>query len=412
MTKLTIAAAHRTGAGTRRQQQTGLCAGRGGWHTVGMAHVDIGIVCHAVFRGAESVYGPAHSLFEGVRALGRTAFLLEHSLETAEPSRLSLDGAAPSAAPGSRAWPGILRHAADSRCTRQVVRRHSAGFLVAVDPLCFLHVRLAVGKRVPVVFYGADYAERRFRNPILNGVYQALDRHAARRAAAVWSVSEAIRDLRRRQGVPDSHNVVLPNAPEFDPALPARPEEIRGDLALLANLDAGLDTELVAAAFAAVAAARPDAVLHVVGDGRLRPALAARLAAAGLSGRVRFHGHLPRPEALAVVARCRVALAVYAADCAWHAYRDSVKVRDYAAAGVPVVSTPGHGLCAAIEQAGFGRVAADAPSVAAAALAWLSDPAAAAAARRRALEFAQAHSRGRLLRRALATVDAGGGGAR
>jgi L-malate glycosyltransferase len=72
--------------------------------------------------------------------------------------------------------------------------------------------------------------------------------------------------------------------------------------------------ERVIAAFAALAAAQPEATLVVANDGSLRPALEAQVQALGLAERVRFVGRLDAATQAAEYARARWYLSLPASD--------------------------------------------------------------------------------------------------
>jgi len=81
--------------------------------------------------------------------------------------------------------------------------------------------------------------------------------------------------------------------------------------------------------------ALPDVRYEVVGDGPERPALEALAASLGVAGRVRFHGQLPHPEALAV-ARSADAFAMPSTDEAF-----GVAYVEAMAAGLPAIGRAG-----------------------------------------------------------------------
>ena len=298
-----------------------------------------------------------------------------------------------------RAGPdGLFKHAGDLLSVARALRVGGTwDLLVAVDPLTATFARLAgwVSRRPRQrVFYGADYAEQRFAAAPLNALYHALDRGAVRWADAVWGVSQPLADLRGRQGVPAERNFVMPNSPTFDPAQVRPAETIARDrLVLVSNLEEATDYRMVTEALARLAAVAPACCMEVLGDGRQRAHFEKLCADAGLAGRVRFHGHLPHAQAMAMIAECGAGLALYSADCPWHAYRDSVKIREYLALGVPVVTTRGHGLCGEIGTLGRGFVVADADGLFTALWRWARDAAAWRAARAQALAYARRYSK-------------------
>lgn len=91
-------------------------------------------------------------------------------------------------------------------------------------------------------------------------------------------------------------------------------------------------------AMAAVAPA--DVELHIVGDGALRRAYQQLVNRLGLEGRVRFHGRLSHSDVPAYVAAADLCLAPYdpAAFLGREVGYSTLKIREYVAAGRPLVS--------------------------------------------------------------------------
>jgi len=358
------------------------------------------VICHAVFRGMETVYGPAHSLRDALVELGWEVWFFElaYSDEGCRRCTILRPGAAPDVRMERALRGGPFKHGGDLLAVMRVMRAGGQlDLLVAVDPLTATFTRLAgcVCQRPQIrVFYGADYAEQRFAAAPMNALYHALDRAAVRWGDAVWGVSQPLADVRQLQGVPAERNFVMPNSPTYDPAQ-VRPSGTiaRDRLVLISNLQESIDYGMVIDAMARLAAVAPTCRLEVIGDGEQRPHFERLCAAAGLSGRIHFHGHLPHAQAMAMIAECGAGLALYSADCPWHAYRDSVKIREYLALGVPVVTTAGHGLCDEISALGLGYVVADAAGLFTALDLWVRDASVWQVARAQALAYAQRYSK-------------------
>ncbi len=307
------------------------------------------------------MHGPAHSLVAYLVGSGRRTSFLEHPTLTIEPSRWSVYE------DGTRCERRAYRLSFLCRPLAWLIqivgavciggRRRKFRQVVGVDPLCFLSAwwLRTIGAADEAVFYCADYAEQRFGSRMVSAIYRGLDRFAARHADAVWGVSRRIVELRERQGIDPARNFLVPNAPLFREDALAAGEQVRTDLVMIAQLEKGLDLDMLLQGFGMIGQEHAAARLHIIGDGSARDAFEQAIERAALSDRIVVHGYLEHEEAMSVVARCGIGLAFYSDDAPWHPYRDSVKIREYLALGLPVITSPGHSLAEDVvaERCGF-----------------------------------------------------------
>ncbi len=213
---------------------------------------------------------------------------------------------------GGAATRGVQRIALFARALRLLVREirgrrldvlhamwaHEPGFLAA------LAGRLT-GTPVVVSLLGGELADlpeigyggRR------SAVNRRLIRSALRRADRVVCGSEWLHRLASRHVQPE-RLVTLPfgvDVERFGPEAGDGAQERRrldGDPCLLhaGSLVPVKDQDTLLRAFARVVAAHPRAALHLAGEGELRPRLERLAVELGISGRVRFLGHVPHDE--------------------------------------------------------------------------------------------------------------------
>jgi glycosyltransferase involved in cell wall biosynthesis len=182
--------------------------------------------------------------------------------------------------------------------------------------------------------------------------------HAYRRGPAAWIVDRLQRPHPRRADVVTYHHPRLRThlvdrlgcAPERVMAVPqgvhvARFARARAPLAVhdgrpravfAAHLNLACDLEIVLAAWPQVLARRPDAVLTVVGGGARLGEFRRRVRDQGLAGSVALTGEVRPAEVPAYLAGADVAVA-WASDRLVNRHRCSLKLREYLAAGLPVV---------------------------------------------------------------------------
>lgn len=362
------------------------------------------LLTHAVVSDGRSMFGPSHNVVERFCERGFDVRLVEQSMEPpTEPNAITVYSA------GAETGRARFRYAVPAppvrygfellRNLRELAR---GGFDVAVvvDPLNYAAVLVArllgLRRRFRAVYYTADYAHERFPSALMNRVYHGLDRLALRDADAVWGVSEAIASVRRSQGVPEERIVTVPNAPRFVPeAVRPREEREPASVIVMAHFEEAFDDDLIAGAIERLRARVPGLRVKLVGPG----SGAARIAARG-GDCVEVLGYRPHDEALRIAGSCLVGWAPYGKGAAWHEFRDSIKLREYAALGLPAVTTPGHGLVGDAVAA----VASGPEDSADAIERLLVDSAAWERAHLAAVRFAQEHDRARLVDAALARM--------
>ncbi|MFQ6550227.1 glycosyltransferase family 4 protein [Aestuariibius sp. 2305UL40-4] len=167
------------------------------------------------------------------------------------------------------------------------------------------------------------------------GVRRAMDA-----AGLITAVTEPVAAHARAMGAKDV--IVVPNAvdPERFPTsapLAAAPFTI----GFLGSLKPWHGLPTLVEAFTRVHAARPEARLLIIGDGPERSAIEDALGRAGLRDSAEFTGLLPASAVPAALARLDVGTAPYGATEAF--YFSPLKIYEYMAAGLPVVtSDTGH----------------------------------------------------------------------
>lgn len=194
-----------------------------------------------------------------------------------------------------------------------------------------LAARLAGSATRVVVTEHSSEARTVLADPLGRDLYaEVLDR-----AAYLTCVSGQVRDLilGHLPGY-DDKVVVVPNPVDFDGA-PRRvaPPEALDRWVFVGGLLEIKGVQRLMAAFTRFAGGRPAATLDLFGDGPLRAELEDAVRVAGLGGRVRFHGNVPKPSVLAALPRFDVLVAPSRYETFHLAVSEAV------AAGLPVVVT-------------------------------------------------------------------------
>jgi glycosyltransferase involved in cell wall biosynthesis len=209
------------------------------------------------------------------------------------------------------------------------------------------------GKSRRVVFWTIDYVPDRFPNPVLNRIYHRFDDLCVSRCDETWNLSPRMEPARRERGVVGRQRVV-PMGANVRPPGPADPYQVVFVGHLLEKQGVQLALRAVRRVREQVASTR----LLVIGDGPYRPELESLTAELGLGGAVEFTGYVEdHAEVEERIARSAVGLAVYDPSIAsFTTFADPGKVKNYLAAGVPVITTPVVHSAAEIQRAGAGIV--------------------------------------------------------
>ncbi|MEP6893617.1 MAG: glycosyltransferase [Gaiellaceae bacterium] len=244
----------------------------------------------------------------------------------------------------------------------ELIHAHSAkaGFLARVAALTAGRRRRCIFTPHGWSFWAAGGAEAR--------VYLGLERLAAHWCHSLVALSQAERAAGLDAGVgrEEQYRVIFNGVDVERFAL--TPEPVPDRIVLVTRFAPPKRNDLLVDAFAIVRRTRPQAELHIVGDGPDRGALERQMGELGLDGPVRLLGRRDDvPEILS-----RAACFVLASD-----YEGApLAVIEAMAAGVPVVATGVGGVpeLVADGESGFVVPGGEAPALAAAVEAVLSDP--------------------------------------
>jgi glycosyltransferase involved in cell wall biosynthesis len=103
----------------------------------------------------------------------------------------------------------------DFACTSLAALRTSAPVAVGAnnfDTYGLLTARrLRLARKPRVIYYASDYAEDRFRNPLMNWIYMRVERSALRRADLVVSNTRRAESKRMELGLDRRKSVIVPN---------------------------------------------------------------------------------------------------------------------------------------------------------------------------------------------------------
>lgn len=193
------------------------------------------------------------------------------------------------------------------------------------------------GKVGRVAFWTIDYVPERFGSAVLNRIYHRFDRLCVRRSDETWNVSPRMEPARRERGVEGRQRVV----PIGANVSPGRPPTEPPQVIFVGHLLEKQGVQLALRALPRLLEHVPHARLLVIGDGPYGDALESLAAELGVRDSVAFAGYVdPHEEVEDRIAESAVGLATYDPGIAsFTEFADPGKIKNYLAAGIPVITT-------------------------------------------------------------------------
>jgi glycosyltransferase involved in cell wall biosynthesis len=230
---------------------------------------------------------------------------------------------------------------------------------IGIDPLNafvgLLLKRLGFAKRI--IFYTLDYVPLRFGNPILNSIYQSVDKLCVRQVDCTWNLSSEMANARENRGIQrnKTNQMTVPTGTRVQKYLPF--EKInRYDIAFLSHLRQGQGIELILDAMPEIIKSFPSARLLVIGTGPLEEYFKEEVKKRGIADNVVFYGYIKDHRRIEeLISSCGLGLAPYVPDpqsFTW--YADPGKPKVYLGCGVPVIITKVPAVAREINQSGAG----------------------------------------------------------
>lgn len=209
--------------------------------------------------------------------------------------------------------------------------------LVGCDPLGYAEARFVLAdlrRRIRRTVWFVDWSAQRLEHPVTGRAYQALTRFALRDAHEAAAISPAAASALGALSPGRATVRVVPNQPLHLGALPSWEERPAG-VGYLEGLSLVQGSDLLVGIAQTLAA--EEISLAIAGDG---PASSDIQHAVGTLPGVRFHGLVERPSAIRpILASARVGVALYDPAYPMHSCNDPLKVKDYLASGMRVVTT-------------------------------------------------------------------------
>ena len=260
---------------------------------------------------------------------------------------------------------------------RRIVQQPYDVAIISHPHMAYAMVHLQRSGRIGRVFYDdCDFFPGHLdaKGLLASAVLAHKEKLAVRRADCVFSVTTSLAELRRRQGA--AHVEVVPNGADLDifqnqyyrhSKLPT--------LLYFGQLADAWGVDLALQALPLIAQEIPDIRLKIIGSGNYEDCLRQLAGELGVLARVEFLGRQRHEDLPQFISEADVGLATYKPRNFIH-YASSLKVREYTAAGLPVIASRVGEATSLLEQSESGVLVEPTPAaIATAAVRMLQDQA-------------------------------------
>ncbi len=214
-----------------------------------------------------------------------------------------------------------------------------------------------LGRVQDVILYTIDYVPNRFNNPILNYFYHYFDRKCLEECKIIWNVSpamadarESVKDLDRKKFSPQ---ITVPLGVWYDRIPRLRlSEKSSNSLVYMGHLIEKQGVDLIINALPYLIKEIPSVTLTIIGTGSFEDALKKLVRKKHLEKFVIFKGYVKSHEDLETfLSQATVGLAMYKPIPENYTYfADPGKLKNYLAAGLPVILTDVPPIAADLER--------------------------------------------------------------
>lgn len=240
--------------------------------------------------------------------------------------------------------------------------KKKAGLFIGIDNLnAMAGIFLKwLGRVDKTAYYIIDHTPRRFKNPVLNWLYERVDKFACEQSDYIWSLSERIADVKNKKyKIKPGRNIVVPVGVELDRVdkFTFAEKTAKKTMVLMSMLDETKGVQLLIDSMKDISARVPAAQLLIIGTGPYEQNLKDQAKKLGLGESVKFLGLMDHDALFKFIPHERAGLAPYMDDKNNYSYyADPTKPKEYLACGLPVVITGVPWIAAEVEKRPMGVV--------------------------------------------------------
>jgi len=274
--------------------------------------------------------------------------------------------------------------------------------ILAVDPLNFVSaylIKFFKKKNIKILFHSIDYSENRFGNIIFDYIYNRLYSFSINNADMVTYVSkimgEKIKNISKK-GL-DLKRILyyLPNSPEYEkmPRVDAKKKDKHtlvysksfipnSELKMLQNIIKNLKIKY------------PKILLNIVGNVEKKE----QGVYPSLKTNIKLHGLVTYEKNIEIISKSYIGIGWYENRFSFEKYNDSLKLREYAALGLPSVCNDKTSTAIEMENEGAGIIGNNVAEIANAISALISNNKEYTIMRQNALRWAKKNDKSKLLK--------------
>lgn len=266
-------------------------------------------------------------------------YIIEHPLEDfSYSSRLIINGKIKKEYQISETPP--LRWAKEIFLNKKIIKELKCefDFAFASDPLNFLALPYAKKNHFAkyIFLHSTDYSKKRFSNPILNYIYQKIYKNAVTNADMTTVVSNHVL-LMAKKLAPSAKIKFLPNSPSFSeiPKILPKDKNKHSLVITVGKMSDQIDFDKIITALKILKERINNICLTIVGN--VKDDIVLKIKKENLKTNIIIKGILPYEKAIGEVSKAYVGIVYYTSKIDHVKYGDSIKIREYAAAGLPTV---------------------------------------------------------------------------
>lgn len=237
--------------------------------------------------------------------------------------------------------------------------RSQYDLIVTTDPLCFFsaYIMRFIKKTNKIQFHSTDYSLPRFKNIILEFFYQRFYLLALQKADLVTLVSHKMANRAHKLlGFKRKNVYMLPNSPEFSkiPKISVDKRKLKHLVISVGIFEDQINFESLLISLKFLKQHINDFVLEIIGY--VPKKYIDRLNDNGLKKNIKYYGILPYEKAIKKISESYIGITCYSTINSYVYFADSLKIREYAAAGLPIVCDNIYATAKEVKKFGAGYV--------------------------------------------------------